>query len=72
MGQFGVWVCFIPDEFFADGAEGRLGEERGAEFVTFDHVDFGLFDGAAALVEGEQTLSLPLRLCVGLYLTSGI
>lgn len=65
-------VCFIPDEFFADGAEGRLGEERGTELVTFDHVDFGLFDGAAPLVEGEQALSLPLRVWVGRYLTSSI
>lgn len=40
--------------------------------MTFDHVDFGLFDGAAPLVEGEQTLSLPLRLWVGRYLTSSI
>lgn len=60
----------LPDELLADGAESRLREERGAELVTFDVVNFGLFDGAAPLVEREQTVSPPLRLQVSLCLTS--
>lgn len=49
----------VPNKLFADGAEGRLREEGGAELVTLDHVDFGLFDGAASMMEGEQTVSGP-------------
>lgn len=56
----------VPDELFADGAERGLREERGAELVTLDHVNFGLFDGAPPLVEGEQTLSVLLGLAVTL------
>lgn len=64
--------CCVPDELFADGAEGRLREERGAELVTLDDVDFGLFDGASPLVEGEQTLSLRFRLLFSFSLTCGV
>lgn len=67
-----VSVCCVPDELFADGAEGRLREERGAELVTLDDVDFGLFDGASPLVEGEQTLSLRFRLLFSFSLTCGV
>lgn len=59
----------LPDELFADGAEGRLGEEGGAELVTLDQMDFGLFDGAASLMQGEQAVSAPLGLRVGAALT---
>ncbi|TNN50665.1 hypothetical protein EYF80_039115 [Liparis tanakae] len=55
-------VC--TDELLADGAECRLGEERGAELVPFDHVDFGLFDGAAPRVQSGQTGPLGLGLPV--------
>lgn len=47
-----------PDKLFADGAEGGLREEGGAELVTLDQVNFGLFDGAAPVMEGEKTLAL--------------
>ena len=63
---------YVPDELFADGAEGRLREERGAELVTFDHVDFGLFDGSSALVEREQTFALGFGLGVSVSLTGSV
>lgn len=65
-------VCCIPDELFADGAEGRLREERSTELVTFDYMDFGLFDGTAPMMQGEQTLSLPLRLGVSISLPRSV
>lgn len=40
--------------------------------MTLDHVNFGLFDGAPPLVEGEQTLSVPLGLQVAVSLTGSI
>lgn len=44
-------VCLhVPDKLLADGAEGGLWEEGGAELVALDHVHLGLLDGAAALV----------------------
>ncbi|KAG7225542.1 hypothetical protein INR49_004948 [Caranx melampygus] len=52
----------VQDEVINDGAEGWLREEGGAELVTLDDVNFGLFDGTAALVEGEQAVTLSLRL----------
>lgn len=61
-----------PDKLFADGAEGRLREECGAKLVTFDNMNFGLFDGTSPLMEGEQTLSLKFGLLVSLILTSRI
>lgn len=64
--HFTIPLAVVPDELFADGAEGGLGEEGGAELVALHHVDFGLLDGAAPLVEREQTFSLLLRLLVGL------
>lgn len=62
----------VPDKLFADGAEGRLREEGGAELVTFDHVNLGLFDGAAPLMEGKHPLPLPLGLRISLALNRGI
>lgn len=62
----------VPDKLFADGAERRLREERGAELVTFDNVNFGLFDGAASLVQGEQAVSVPFRLGVSLGLARSV
>lgn len=59
----------IPDKLFADRAEGWLWEECSAELVTFDNMDFGLFDGTASLMQGKQTLSLPFGLWVSLSLT---
>lgn len=53
-----------PDELLADGAEGGLGEEGGAELVALHHVDLGLLDGAASLVQGEQPLPLAVALPV--------
>lgn len=72
-----IWMCDIsdccvPDKLFADGAEGRLREERGTELVTFDNVNFCLLHGASPLMEGEQTLSLMFRLRVSLSLTCGV
>lgn len=69
---YDVSVCCVPDKLFADGAEGRLREKRGAELVTFDNMDFSLLDGASPLVEGEQTLPLPFGLRVPLSLTCSI
>ena len=37
-----------PDELLADGAEGGLAEEDGAELVVLDEVDLGLLDGPPA------------------------
>lgn len=65
-------VCCVPDKLFADGAEGRLREERGAELVTFDNVNFSLFDGPSPLMEGEQTLPLWFGLWVSLSLTCSV
>lgn len=65
-------ISAVPDELFADGAERRLREERGAELVTLDKVNFGLFDGAASLMQHEQTVSPSLSLRVGISLTSSI
>lgn len=62
----------VPDKLFADGAEGRLGEEGGAELMTVDHVNLSLFDGPAPLVEGEQTIFLPPALRVSITLTYGV
>lgn len=56
----------LPDKLLADGAEGGLGEEGGAELVALDHVHLGLLDGAAALVQRKQALSLPLLLALAL------
>jgi len=67
-----IQVGGVPDKLFADGAEGRLREEGCTELVTFDDVNFGLFDGATSLMEGVQTLSLALRLLVCLSLTYSI
>lgn len=55
-------IVFVPDKLFADGAEGGLREKGGAELVTFDNVNFGLFDGPSPLMQGEQTLSHLSRL----------
>lgn len=65
-------VCCIPDKLFADRAESRLREERGTELVAFDNVNFGLFDGTSPLVQGEQVLSLPLRLWFSVRLSCSI
>ena len=43
-----------PDELLADGAEGGLAEEDGAELVVLDEVDLGLLDGPPALGQGGQ------------------
>jgi len=47
-------------------AEGRLGKEGGRELMTLDIMDFGLFDGSPALVQGEEAFSLAVRqvLCI--------
>lgn len=58
---------YPPDELLADGAEGGLGEEGGAELVALDHVHLGLLDGAAALVQRKQALSLPLLLALAIH-----
>lgn len=55
-------ASYAPDKLFADGAEGRLREERGAEFVGFHHVDFGLFDRPSPLVKREDAIPLLLGL----------
>lgn len=48
------------------GAEGGLWKEGGCELVTLDIVDFGLFDGSPALVQGEEAFSLTVSqvLCI--------
>ena len=43
-----------PDELLADGAEGGLAEEDGAELVVLDEVDLGLLDGPPAPGQGGQ------------------
>lgn len=63
---------YAPDELFADGAEGGLREEGGAELVALHHVYFGLLDGASALVEREHAVPLLLRLRVRPSLTSSV
>lgn len=55
-------ASYAPDKLFADGAEGRLGEERSAEFVGFHQVDFGLFDCPSTLVKREDAVPLLLGL----------
>lgn len=72
LATYHISLCCVPDELFADGAEGRLWEERSAELVAFDNVHFGLFDGAASVMEGEQALSLRFGLGVSLGLTCSI
>lgn len=49
-----------------DRAEGGLWKEGGCELVTLDIMDFGLFDGPPALVQGEKAFSLTVSqvLCV--------
>lgn len=63
---------YAPDEVFADGAEGGLTEEGGAELVALHHVYFGLLDGTSALVEREHAVRLLLRLRVHPSLTSSV
>ena len=72
-----VCVCVggggcVPDKLFAHRAEGGLGEEGGAELMTFDHMDFGLFNGPASMVQGKEALSLPLAIPVCLAVTCSI
>lgn len=55
-------ASYAPDKLFADRAEGRLREERRAEFVGFHHVDFGLFDCPSPLVKSEDAIPLLLGL----------
>lgn len=55
-------ASYAPDKLLADGAEGRLREERSAEFVGFHHVDFGLFDCPSPLVKREDAVPLLLGL----------
>ena len=43
-----------PDELLADGAEGGLAEEDGAELMVLDLVDLGLLDGPSAPGQGGQ------------------
>lgn len=48
----------LPDKLMTDGAEGRLWKEGGCELVTLDIMDFGLFDGSPALMQGEKAFGL--------------
>ena len=50
----------VPDKLLADGAEGGLREESGAELVALHQVDLGLLDGPASLVQREQALAVLL------------
>ena len=51
-----VCVLLSPDEVPADGAEGRLVEERGRELVTSDFVNLVLFDGSSPPVERRESI----------------
>lgn len=51
----------LPYKLVTDRAEGGLWEEGGRELVTLDIVDFGLFDGSPALVQGEEAFILTVR-----------
>lgn len=56
----------LPDKLVAHRAEGGLWKEGGCELVALDIVDFGLFDGSPALVQGEEAFSLTVSqvLCI--------
>lgn len=49
-----------------DRAEGGLWKEGGRELMALDIMDFGLFDGSPALVQGEKAFSLTVSqvLCI--------
>lgn len=55
-----------PDKFMADRAERGLREKGGCELVTLDVVDFGLFDGASAVMQRKESFVLKFThvLCV--------
>lgn len=59
-------LLHLPYKLVAHWAEGGLWEEGGCELVTLDIVDFGLFDGSPALVQGEEAFSLTVSqvLCI--------
>lgn len=56
----------VPDKFMADRAERGLREKGGCELVTLDVVDFGLFDGASAVMQRKESFVLKFThvLCV--------
>lgn len=65
-------ASYAPDKLLADGAEGRLREEGGAELVALHQVDLGLLDGASPLVEREHAVPALLGLQANASLTGGI
>lgn len=58
-------LAYAPDELVADGAEGRLWEEGGCEFMTLDMVHTCLLDGPAAVVQREEALTLQVTGLLG-------
>lgn len=50
----------------ADRAKRGLREKRGCELMALHMVDFGLFDGSSAMVQGEESFVLKVThvLCV--------
>lgn len=56
----------VPDKFMADRAERGLREKGGCELMTLDVVDFGLFDGASAVMQCKESFVLKFThvLCV--------
>lgn len=65
-----MWT--VPDKLFADRAESRLREKGGGELVTFDHMNFGLFDGTASVMQGEHSIFFPLALSISFAVTRSI
>lgn len=56
----------VPDKLMADRAKRGLREKRGRELMALHMVDFGLFDGSSAMVQGEESFVLKVThvLCV--------
>lgn len=50
-----AWIYFhLPHKFVTDRAECRLWKESGCELMALHIMDFGLFDGSPALMQGEK------------------
>lgn len=56
----------VPDKLMADRAKRGLREKGGRELMALHVVDFGLFDGSSAMVQGEESFVLKVThvLCV--------
>ncbi len=64
--------CIIPDKLLADRTESRLREKGGGKLVTFDHMNFGLFDGSSSVMQGEHPFFFPFGFSISFTVTCSI